>query len=412
LSPGDILVDLSINIDVTELWKACQDVGIQYINTATEEWEDSDAPISFPENTEEMLQCSLPYLHDQIKASELWKPHVGVTSVIEHGMNPGLISHFAKKGILDAAEYFLRNKNDKGWSDLDFNLIEKYLKEKNYPKLAQAMKLHTIHCSEIDTQYCKDKPIDTHLKFYNTWSCRGFFTEAMIPIQIAKGSHEDSSSEEFPRIRDNTIIMSWAPSYFYSAKSYVPFSNTEGLLIPHGESFSIREFFSDKETGYSPTHMFVYQCIDYAKDFLSNMKVDTSLQDLDVDFQVLDPIKYDLRGYDKVGSLLLFDNNRGWWAGTIMDEHDSSLLFNHKFGPTVIQVAAGTFSAFLWVCNNPNKGANFPEDLDTDFILNAAKPYLGRMYSSYIDLNKTCIKDCKKFEHFLTKKYEGKTKMK
>jgi len=158
--------------------------------------------------------------------------------------------------------------------------------------------------------------------------------------------------------------------------------------------------------------MFVYQCIDYAKDFLSNMKVDTSLQDLDVDFQVLDPIKYDLRGYDKVGSLLLFDNNRGWWAGTIMDEHDSSLLFNHKFGPTVIQVAAGTFSAFLWVCNNPNKGANFPEDLDTDFILNAAKPYLGRMYSSYIDLNKTCIKDCKKFEHFLTKKYEGKTKMK
>jgi len=54
-------------------------------------------------------------------------------------MNPGLISHFAKKGILDAAEYFLRNKNDKGWSDLDFNLIEKYLKEKNYPKLAQAI---------------------------------------------------------------------------------------------------------------------------------------------------------------------------------------------------------------------------------------------------------------------------------
>jgi len=40
-------------------------------------------------------------------------------------------------------------------------------------------------------------------------------------------------------------------------------------------------------------------------------------------------------------SALLFtvlDKNRGWWAGTIMDEVDAMVLLKGKFGPTVLQV--------------------------------------------------------------------------
>lgn len=52
-----------------------------------------------------------------------------------------------------------------------------------------------------------------------------------------------------------------------------------------------------------------------------------------------------------------------------MDDIDCRVLFNHQYGPTVMQVAAGAWAGFLWACANPNKGSRFPEKLDTDFII-------------------------------------------
>lgn len=47
-------------------------------------------------------------------------------------------------------------------------------------------------------------------------------------------------------------------------------------------------------------------------------------------------------------------NNRGWWTGSIMDEIDSKAHFEGKFGPTVLQVAAGVYAGFLWGCKHPH----------------------------------------------------------
>jgi homospermidine synthase len=55
--------------------------------------------------------------------------------------------------------------------------------------------------------------------------------------------------------------------------------------------------------------------------------------------------------------------------------------------------------------NHPNNGANWPDTLDTDFILERALPYLGRFISMYKDLNDTHIKDCYKFESFLDNEF-------
>jgi homospermidine synthase len=404
LEKGDILVDLSINIDFTDIWQLCIKAGIMYLNTATEEWGDSEDPTAFPATTEEMYLTSIGFLHDEVEQMESWDTQKGTTTVLEHGMNPGLVSHFSKKGLIDAAKFFLTQKDNTSYSDLDFKLIDKFSKEKNYPKLAQALGLHTIHCSEVDNQWVNPPLKDTRTKFYNTWSCRGFFTEALIPIQVARGSHEDKDGEEFPRVRDGSCIMSWAPSYLYRAKSWVPFQNTEGLLIPQGESLTIRDFFSDPETGYCPSQYFVYDANPYSRDFIENMPIETTLQTCDPEYEVIDPTKYDLHGYDKVGALLIFKKNRGWWAGTIMDEFDASTIFAHKFGPTAIQVAAGCYAGFLWMCKNPNAGCKWPDSLDTDFILEMAKGFLGRIYSNYVDLSKTHLKDCEKFEHFFDEK--------
>ena len=56
-----------------------------------------------------------------------------------------------------------------------------------------------------------------------------------------------------------------------------------------------------------------------------------------------------------------------------MDDNDCRGLFNFQFGPTVLQVASGTYAAFLWGCLNPLAGSHYPETIDKDFILNKLK---------------------------------------
>jgi homospermidine synthase len=197
---------------------------------------------------------------------------------------------------------------------------------------------------------------------------------------------------------------------FNLGKSWVPFENIEGTFIPHGEAITIGTFLSDQETGYAPSQYYVYSINPYAKTFVDNMPPDSNLQNCNPDMEVIHPSKYHIKGYDRVGALLICNKNRGWWSGTIMDEVDSSVHFNGKFGPTVLQVAAGVYSGFLWLLKNPNVGCKYAEELDTDFIFKYAEPYLGRVYSNYVDLTKTCVKDCYKFDSFIVRKPEYKKK--
>lgn len=212
LNRGDILVDLSTNIDALTTWEYCMRKGIMYVNSAMEDNEISESLKSFPKDLDEMYKASLGHKHEEAEKSPIWNPKEGTTSVFEHGSNPGLISHFAKKGIEDAAEYFIKRKD---WTDINHEKITKFLEEKNYPKLAKEMGLHTIHGSEADNQYVENPPKDLKTKFYNTWSCRGFLTESLVPIQVAAGSHEEKHSAELPRLNDGHLIMSWAPACHY-----------------------------------------------------------------------------------------------------------------------------------------------------------------------------------------------------
>ena len=177
-------------------------------------------------------------------------------------------------------------------------------------------------------------------------------------------------------------------------------------MIPHGESFTIQDFFRDKETGYAPSHYFVYDVNPYAKTFIKNIPIGTTLQKCNPIFEVMEPKKYELKGCDKVGALMLFNENRGWWTGSIMNEVDASSIFEHKFGPTVIQVAAGCYACFQWMCRNKNSGCHWPDSIDSEFVIEAAKPYLGRIHSGYVDLNETHLKDCYRFQDFLTKRFQ------
>ncbi|MDA4678893.1 hypothetical protein NY593_20065, partial [Enterobacter asburiae] len=73
--------------------------------------------------------------------AKTWKPN-GPTAVVEHGANPGLVSHWTKVALEDIATAMLRQ------SELDASrraALEGSLESKDYAKLAQATGTKVIH---------------------------------------------------------------------------------------------------------------------------------------------------------------------------------------------------------------------------------------------------------------------------
>ena len=52
---------------------------------------------------------------------------------------------------------------------------------------------------------------------------------------------------------------------------------------------------------------------------------------------------------------------------------------------TTMQVAIAVVAAAKWMVENPAKGVCVPDDLPHDYILEVAKPYLGRFISMPAD---------------------------
>ncbi len=184
LSEDDILLDLAYNLETRCLLKWCHNHKICFVNTSVELWNPfGEAYKNDP--------CLLTLYHRQMQLIEMqnnpkWNKN-GPTAILDHGCNPGLVSHFVKRGLIDMAQYVL-NQNDNFISIDEKNQLEDALKTKNYPQLAYLLGIKTIHISERDTQLTKDpKKVN---EFVNTWSIEGLIEEGAAPAEMGWGTHE------------------------------------------------------------------------------------------------------------------------------------------------------------------------------------------------------------------------------
>ncbi|MDD5630064.1 MAG: saccharopine dehydrogenase NADP-binding domain-containing protein, partial [Elusimicrobia bacterium] len=89
LDEGDVLIDLAWNIDCCEILQWCHDRGVLYVNTSTELWDPYAGAANKPPQ-----ERTLYWRHMDIRRMTAKWDRPGPTAVIEHGANPGLISHF------------------------------------------------------------------------------------------------------------------------------------------------------------------------------------------------------------------------------------------------------------------------------------------------------------------------------
>ncbi len=370
---GDILIDLAWNIDALEILQWCRDHGVMYINTSTELW-DPYKTGSHP--TEKTLYWRHMNLR---KMTAKWKGK-GATAVIEHGANPGLISHFVKQGLIDIGKKLIADKKVKGAAA---RKITELSQTGQFNVLAQTLGVKVIHCSERDTQITdQPKQVD---EFVNTWSIEGFREEGTTTAEMGWGTHEKTLPKyayQHTNGPKNQICLARMGINTW-VRSYVPGWDIQGMVVRHGEAFTISDKLTVWKNGkavYRPTMHYAYCPCDEAISSLHEMRGYN--YKLNVNQRIMnDEIT---SGADVLGALIMGHPYKSWWVGSDLSIEESRRLVPHQ-NATTMQVAISVTAALMWMIQNPMESVCVADDLPHDYILKISKPYLGKWISKPYD---------------------------
>jgi len=371
---GGLLIDLAWNIGTNDIIGWCHNHNVLYVNTSVEVW-DSLAGV-FKQNP---FEKSLYWRQMQLrKMSKNWKN--ATTAVVDHGANPGLISHFVKQGLIDIAASLIKKKKV---TQAVGEELREYIKKRDFARLAKKLGVKVIHCSERDTQIT-NRPKDVN-EFVGTWSIEGLREEGTAPAEMGWGTHEKKLPilAHIPPYGPKNQIFLAQMGINTWVRSWIPNEEIVGMVIRHGEAFGLSDRLTVWEKGkavYRPTVHYAYMP---CHETLSSL---CELRGLNY---VLPPklrIMEDeiTTGADILGALIMGHKYNSWWTGSALTIDQARLLAPHQ-NATTLQVAAGIVAAALWAIENPKQGINLPDDLPHDFVLGIAKPYLGDFISTSSD---------------------------
>lgn len=359
LSPGDFLLNLSVDVSSAAALKWCQEHDVFYIDASSEPWpggDDKSRPAADRTNyAQRELILGLRRSADQ-----------RTTALITLGANPGLVSFLVKQALLDLAGPSVAVPQIR----------------KDWALLAQRLDVRVIHVAERDTQTDpRRRGID---EFVNTWSTEAFVGESLQPAELGWGSHErhfpaDGHRQEtgcrsaiyLDRPGADTRVRSWAPL----SGPYV------GFLVTHAESISIADYLtvpgdSEDAPAYRPTVHYAYRPCDDALLSLHEMAGRRWRKRI-----VRDTIA---TGRDELGVLLMGHARGAYWYGSLLPIDQARELCPDN-SATSLQVAAPIVAGVIWALRNPPRGILEPDELSHDEMLAMIRPYLGTVTGALSD---------------------------
>ncbi len=385
IDEGDFLIDFADGVGTRDFVEWCANKNVMYLNTGETDWEDNWYSI-FEENLKKNE------LRNNLKQNSKVNKY---PIVLQHGNNPGLVSHFVKAGL----EYVVKKQFKKN------EYLNKLLKENKFNELAKELKLKEIHVNDKDYQKVKD--IFDENKLYSTWSVDSFFFEMLSEATANIGTDEKYYNEENCKRIDlkNGFLEFKDLAINKVGKTYYPKGKFEAYLVPHEETITIAknlEVKKGEEIIYRPTVVFLYSPCEYAIQYLKNAKVNS---DYISDFHTMQDIKsFDnnpvIRGFkyperaeiiykekikygtEYVGVLLLGSKFEPVWVGNRIKKN---FLYKDKRAsfwqtPTITPVAMSALAASCWMIKNKDKGGiYFPDDIkEYNEIIHFAEKYISK----------------------------------
>jgi len=383
VGPGDIIVDLSWNVETFDILYWCGEHDVRYLNTSLEEWDPyGDIENKSPyERSLYSRQMQIRMLKTRLNSNGKPRP----TAIIDHGANPGLVSHFTKRALIEIASAMIE-QNLPAATNVNRAAFEQLVAdaesqgEGSFARLSQATGTKVIHISERDTQVSsRSKGIN---EFVNTWSIEGFYEEGTAPSELGWGTHERRlpKNAHTPIGGPGNQIFLAQPGIRTLVHSWVPAGGPIiGMAVRHAESFTISDYLTvwdDTPEGrravYRPTVHYAYMPCDDALNSLHELVMRN--YQLQPTLRIMsDEIT---EGIDELGVLLMGHGLTTWWTGSQLDIHETRQLIKGQ-NATTLQVAAGVLSGLTFMIGNPHRGILVPDELPYREILDVAKPYLG-----------------------------------
>ena len=372
LTRGDgqgFCINLSVDTGSLDMMKMCRELGVLYIDTVVEPWLGFyfDMSASNAERTNYALR-------ESVRREKAANPG-GTTAVSCCGANPGMVSWFVKKALVDLA------------AEMKLDFTEPSVEDREgWAKLMQRVGVKGIHIAERDTQRTKKaKPMDV---FWNTWSVEGFISEGLQPAELGWGTHETwkpanlkehdhgcKAGVFLEQPGANTRVRSWCPT---PGAQY-------GFLVTHNEAISIADFFTvkgaDGAAEFRPTCHYAYHPCNDAVLSMHEMfgaagKAQTVQHVLDED-ELTD-------GIDELGVLLYGHGKNAYWYGSQLSLDETRELAPYQ-NATGLQVTSAVLAGMVWALENPEAGIVETDEIDYRRCLEIQMPYLGPVKGYYTD---------------------------
>ncbi|KAI9344409.1 Saccharopine dehydrogenase-domain-containing protein [Obelidium mucronatum] len=430
-----ILIDLTVGIGCSDVVKWCAREGVCYVNTALELWEDAELNGDWLKRFKETgdftgardrtLFARQSDLKTLIEDKENYPRF---TAVIDHGMNPGLVSHFTKLSLVKIAKDVLIRCAEMIASSNAICSLRDAVRTNNYAVLAQILSLKTIHISEKDTQV----PIipKSSDEFLSTWSPAGFHEEGLDPVQVGWGTHERDTMNAGDAFEFGPQLVFAKRGIDVVMKSFVGggLGEIQGYNIPHSEGATIAQFLSVVEKSekmedkvlYRPTVHYVYSPPQCAVESWSQVLTQSTKHKIHEKTRVLEGRDIQSGGKDAVGVLMIFETSplnavlereRGqdiangekkpwyFWAGSVLDVDRVAEDFKNNGvpAPTTVQVCSSIMSVVKWMLkgeDNRQRGLLWPEQLPSEEIMEYAEPWLGHVVFEAVEWEggpKSCL---------------------
>ncbi len=366
LSPGDFLLNVSVDVSSVALIELCQEIGCLYLDTCIEPWAGTYTDVSIPpaNRTNYALRESALALNK--------KYPTGHTAVVTHGANPGMVSHFIKKALLNLA------------SDLEL-LTDEPTSREGWAKLMHSTGVSVVHVAERDTQIAINRKQVG--EFVNTWSIDGFYGEGCQPAELGWGTHEKwmpPGAQGFDH-GPNCGIFLPDPGASTRVRTWTPLCGPIlGYLITHSESISTADYFTVYDAAgkpiYRPTSHYAYHPCDAAILSLHELTA-RGFKLQEKQRLIVDEV---FAGTDELGVLLAGHAKGAYWFGSRLSIDQARHLAPHN-NATSLQVTSAVLAGMIWAMENPNRGVVEPERMDFQRCLDIQLPYLGPVVGVYSD---------------------------
>lgn len=345
LSPGDLLINVSVKVSSLALMAWCRENRVMYLDTCLEPWEggyEDDKLTNYALRKQAMRMRG--------------KGHA--TALVANGANPGLITHFVKKGLEELA------------------LIKGVESCGSYAKLAMDLGVSTVQVAERDTQ--DDQRLSSGDIFANTWSVDGFISELCHqPVEMGWGSHEEARADVLDVDGSGSVTMPGRTGLDTKVRSWVPsVGEQEAHLVTHHEAHSIAEMLTMREHGllaYRPTVYYAYRPCGKAMAMIDRLRRGGVNLEKVGKAVMQDPVL----GQDELGALLVHATG-AYWYGSTLGVGEARSLAPHN-NATSMQVVATIVASIKWMLLHPYEGVIEPEDVDHNFILDECLAYLGHV---------------------------------